>query len=167
MYRLLLLLSVAAIAAVAPPAQAFRFPETGKHAFQVNLPPGWKTTVDTRGGMLLVPPDNHAMVYIAILVDDTLRGQPISAVAEAVAKIAGIKQIERLEPAQLSDLPGTAFYGEIAVKPRYARQAKIVIVPLTPNTWAQEWIVTQPGMNAAQRHALAQVIDGIELTTGR
>ena len=47
-----------AVAAGALPAQAkeLRFPNTGKHAFLVDLPKGWQTKTDARGGLLLIPP---------------------------------------------------------------------------------------------------------------
>lgn len=152
-------------------ANEFRFPKTGKHGFRVNLPKGWQSNADTRGGLLLVPPDQHAMIYIAILVDDKLRDRPDSAVAGEVAKVAGIEHIDSQGPAQISDpngtvfYKGTAFYGTMPAKHGFARKAKIVIVRLEPNTWAQVWTVTQPGMNAVESDALDQVLNGITLTS--
>src|SRR5664279_4073068 len=141
MRRLVLLLCVLAAGALPAQAKALRFPPTGKHVFLVDLPKGWQTKTDARGGLLLIPPSQsqHAMIYLAILVDDKLRGQPVSAVAAQVAKE---------EPARMTDpqgaiLRGTAFYGKISEKiPEQrglARKAKIVIFPLEPNTWAQAW----------------------------
>jgi len=152
-------------------ADAFRFPKTGKHAFHVNLPKGWQSNVDTRGGMLLVPPYPHAVIYIAILVDDKLRNQPDSAVAAEVAKTGGVQHINQQGPAQVSNpagttfYKGTAFYGELPVSHGLARKVKIVIVRLAPNTWAQVWTVTQPGMNAVESDALDQVLNSITLTS--
>ena len=48
--------------------------------------------------------------------------------------------------------------------PRYERKAKIVLVRLAPDTWAQQWIVTQPGMNYVELNALNKTLDGITLT---
>jgi hypothetical protein len=170
---MMLLCLVAGVAAggLAAHADAFRFPKTGKHAFRVDLPKGWKTNTDKRGGMLLVPPNHHAMIYLAILVDDKLRNQPDSAVAGEVAKIAGIEHIDSRGPAHVSDPTGTTFYkgtafnGMMPAKHGFARTAKIVIIRLEPNIWAQVWIVTQPGMNAVESGALDRVLNGITLTT--
>jgi hypothetical protein len=156
---------------LAADADAFRFPKTGKHAFHVNLPKGWQSKVDTRGGMLLVPPHPHAVIYIAILVDDKLRNQPDSAVAAEVGKTGGVQHINQQGPAQVSNPAGTAFYkgtafhGELPASHGLARKAKIVIFHLEPNTWAQVWIVTQPGLNAVESDAIDQVLNGITLTS--
>src|SRR5450631_2992288 len=179
MRRLCLLLClIGAVAAGALPAQAaaLRFPPTGKHAFLVDLPKGWQTKTDARGGLLLIPPSQsqHAMIYLGILVDDKLRGQPVSAVAAAAAKSAGVATFDKEEPARMTDpagavIRGTAFYGKIAEKiPEkrgLARKARIVIFPLEPNTWAQAWTVTQPGMNPVEYKAVDQVLNNITLTT--
>ena len=167
-----------AVAAGTLPAQAdaVRFPQTGKHAFLVDLPKGWRTKTDARGGLLLIPPSQsqHAMIYLAILVDDKLRGQPVSAVAAQVAKSVGVETFDKEEPARMTDpqgaiLRGTAFYGKISEKiPEQrglARRAKIVIFPLEPNTWAQAWTVTQPGMNPVEYKAVDRVLNTITLTS--
>ena len=176
MRRLVLLLCVLAAGALPAQAKALRFPQTGKHAFLVALPKGWKTKTDARGGLLLIPPSQsqHAMIYLAILVDDKLRGQPVSAVAAAAAKSVGVEMFDKEEPARMTDpqgavLRGTAFYGKISEKiPEQrglSRKAKIVIFPLEPNTWAQAWTVTQPGMNPVEYKAVDQVLNNITLTT--
>ena len=46
-----------------------------------------------------------------------------------------------------------------------ARTAKIMIFRLKSNTWAQVWVVTQPGMNAVETDAIDQVLNRITLTT--
>jgi hypothetical protein len=177
MRRLCLLLCLI-VAAGALPAQAaeFRFPKTGKYAFLVDLPKGWQTKTDTRGGLLLIPPSQsqHAMIYLDILVDDKLRGQPVSVVAAQVAKSVGVEAFDKEEPARMTVpsgaiLRGTAFYGKISEKiPEkrgLARKAKIVIFPLEPSTWAQAWIVTQPGMNSVEYKAVDRVLNAITLTS--
>jgi len=174
MRRLCLLLCLmGAVAAGAPPAQAdaVRFPQTGKHAFLVDLPKGWRTKTDARGGLLLIPPSQtqHAMIYLGILVDDKLRGQPLSAVAAEAAKSAGVATFDKEEPARMTDpqgavIRGTAFYGKIPEKRGHSRKARIVIFPLEPNTWAQAWTVTQPGMNSVEYKAVDRVLNSITLT---
>ena len=173
MRRLVLLLClIGAGAAGALPAQAeaLRFPKTGKHAFLVDLPEGWHTKTDTRGGLLLIPPPQyqHAMLYLGIVVDDKLRGQPDSAVAAEVAKTVGVKAFDKQEPARITDAKGgvhrgTAFYGKIPENRGLSRRGKIVIIPLEPSTWAQAWTVTQPGMNYIEYDALDRVLNSITL----
>jgi len=165
-----------------PPAPSPRRPrrcafrQTGKHAFLVDLPKGWQTKTDARGGLLLIPPSQsqHAMIYLGILVDDKLRGQPVSVIAAEVAKSVGVETFDKEEPARMTDpqgaiLRGTAFYGKISEKiPEQrglARRAKIVIFPLEPNTWAQAWTVTQPGMNPVEYKAVDRVLNAITLTS--
>jgi hypothetical protein len=172
MRRLVLLLCVLAAGALTAQAAALRFPQTGKHAFLVDLPKGWQTKTDARGGLLLIPPtqSQHTMIYLTILVDDKLRGQPVSAVAAAAAKTAGVETFDKEEPARMTDpqgavLRGTAFYGNIPEQRGLSRKAKIVIFPLEPNTWAQAWTVTQSGMNPVEYKAVDQVLNNISLTT--
>ncbi len=161
--RRLLLSLIVIVTALPAQAEGFRFPKLGAHAFQIELPRGWKSTADKRGGLLLVSPDNHAMIYLAISTGEQFRGQPESAVAGDVAKLAGIGQIESQAPARIADFNGTAYFGELADKRGYARKAKIVLVRLAPDVWAQQWIVTQPGMNAVERAALERALAGITL----
>jgi hypothetical protein len=172
MRRLVLLLAlIFAVAAGGARAEAFRFPQTGKHAFKVELPKGWRSKTDSGGGLLLVPPYPHALIYIGILSNDKYRGQPDSAVAGEVARIAGIDQIESQGPARISDptgavfFRGVAFNGRIPAKRGLARKVRIVLVRLQPNVWAQVWIVTQPGINAVENAALDQVLSGLTLVS--
>ncbi len=171
---------IGAVAAGALATQAFavkadelRFPQTGKHAFHVTLLKGWRSKADARGGLLLVPPaaSQHAMIYLAILVDDTLRGAPAGVVAGAVAKPAGFAINDKQDPARMSNpqgtrfYRGTAFYGATPAKRGLARRAKIVIFALAPNTWAQVWVVTQPGINSVELAALDRMLNGITLAS--
>lgn len=174
MRRLVLLLGlIGAVAAsgLSAPAGEFRFPKTGKHAFRVDLPKGWQTKLDALGGLLLVPPasSQHALIYIAIGVDDKWRGQPDSAVAAAAAKTAGIALSDKQDPVRISDAKGAAlyrgmaFYGTMPAKRGLARKVKIAIFRLEPNSWAQVLVVTQPGINATELDALNQVLNGLAL----
>jgi hypothetical protein len=172
MRRLVLLLCLLAIALPARAAQAapLRFPKTGAHAFLVDLPRGWRTRTDTRGGLLLIPPAErqHAMLYLAFTVDDTLRGAPLSAIATQAGNAAGVGAFDKEEPARITDTKGgvhrgTAFYGRIPEARGLYRRAKIVVIPLGPNAWAQAWIVTQPGMNAVEYAKLDAVLNSVVL----
>jgi hypothetical protein len=171
MRRLLPLLCLIVLA-TALPAQAveLRFPKTGKYAFHIDLPKTWRTKADTRGGLLLIPPaaNQHALIYLGILVDDKMRGQPDSAIAEALGKTVGIAAFDKDEPARVIDKAGairrgTAFYGKIPEKRGLSRRGKIVILPLEPNTWAQVWTVTQPGMNPVEYKTFDQVLNSLTL----
>ena len=165
-----LLLVLFAFAASPAQSRPLRFPQTGAHAFTLDLPRGWNTTTDKRGGLLLVPPENHALIYLAILKDATLRGQPERAVVTQVAKIAGVEMEDKQAPERVtaSDgariIRGTAFYGTLPGKRGLARRARIALFKLDPNTWAQVWTVTQTGMNANETAALAKVLNSISLT---
>jgi hypothetical protein len=167
--RLLVLLCLIGGMALAFPARAepFRFPSTGNYAFRIDLPRGWTTKMDKLGGMLLVPPNQYAVVYLSIIVDNKLRNQPDSVVVAKQAKIVGVELSDNHEPARISDgrtiFRGTAFYGKMPEKRGLARKAKIVIIKLAPNTWAQVWTVTQPGMNSVESDAFDQVLNAITL----
>ena len=169
MRRLFVFLFLIAFAAPLAQAKPLRFPQTGEYAFSLDLPRGWNTATDKRGGLLLVPPDHHSMIYLAILTDDSLRGQPDSAVAAKVARIAGIKMDGKQEPERLAGpdgivrYRGTAFYGTLPAPRSLARRARIVLFKLAPDTWAQIWSVTQPGMNNNETAALAKMLNSITL----
>ena len=172
MRRLLLLLCVAAAAALPVRAGAaeFRFPKYGRYAFLVDLPRGWVTKADAKGGLLLIPPAEaqHAMLYLAVTADDSLRGKPLEAVALAAAKSSGVEKFDKQEPARITDAKGAvhrgvAFYGNVPEKKGRVRKAKIVVIPLADNTWAQAWIVTQPGMNYVEYNKLDAVLNSLTL----
>jgi len=170
MRRLLLLFCLVAVAGAPARAAEFRFPQAGKHAFLVDLPKGWHSKADAKGGLLLVPPADaqHAMLYLGIIVDDSLRGKPLEAVAAAAAKPSGVESFDKQEPARITDAlgavhRGTAFYGKVSEKKGHVRKAKIVIIPLADNTWAQTWIVTQPGMGYVEYKKFDAVLESLTL----
>ena len=172
MRRLVLLLCLLAVALLTQPAQAaqLRFPKTGKHAFLVDLPRGWRTKTDARGGLLLIPPAErqHAMLYLAFTIDDSLRGAPLSAIATHAGNAAGVAAFDKEEPARITDEKGgvhrgSAFSGQMREARGFSRKAKIVVIPLAPNIWAQAWIVTQPGMNHVEYDRLDAVLNSIML----
>ena len=170
MRRLFILLALLAIAA---PAQAkpLRFPPSGPYAFNIDLPDGWRSTADKRGGLLLVPPDSHAMIYLAIVTDDKLRGAADRAVVRRVSAVAGVVMGDKQEPERITAadgariIRGTAFYGTMPGKHGLNRRARIVVFKLAPATWAQVWTVTQPGMNATEAAAIAKVLNSVSLTS--
>ncbi|MGZ5842429.1 MAG: hypothetical protein ACXWJ8_10915 [Xanthobacteraceae bacterium] len=170
MRRLILFLCLIAVAALPARAAEFRFPQTGKHAFLVDLPKGWHSETDAKGGLLLIPPADaqHAMLYLGIIVDDSLRGKPLEAVAAAAAKSSGVESFDKQEPARITDAKGavhrgTAFYGKVLEKKGHFRKAKIVIIPLGDNTWAQTWIVTQPGMGYVEYNKFDTMLSSLTL----
>jgi hypothetical protein len=172
MRRLLVLLCLVGFAALPTRASAaeFRFPQTGKHAFLVDLPRGWVTKPDAKGGLLLIPPATrqHAMLYLGIITDDALRGKPLEAVAAAAAKASGVETFDKQEPARITDAKGAvhrgvAFYGKVPEKKGRFRKAKIIVIPLADNIWAQAWIVTQPGMGYVEYSKFDAVLSSLTL----
>ena len=171
MRRLFVVLCLIAAAALPAQAAEFRFPKTGKYVFLVDLPKTWRAKPDARGGLLLIPPapSQHAVIYLGIIVDEKLRGQPVEAVAAASAKTAGVEAFDNQESARMTIhggavIRGTAFYGKIPERRGLARKARIVIFPLEANTWAQAWTVTQPGMNHVEYEAVDRVLNSVTLT---
>jgi len=166
---LALLALVSAFALDAASAKQLRFPASGKHGFTLDLPKGWHTKSDEKNGMLLIPPavSQHAMVYVGLIADDSLRGKPLDAVADKAGAAAGVTSFDKQEDARVTDAKGgaihrgTAFYGNIPEKRGHTRRAKIVIIPLEPGTWAQFWTITQPGMNAIEYKALDHVLESL------
>ena len=70
--------------------------------------------------------------------------------AAAAAKASGVASFDKQEPARITDAKGAvhrgvAFYGKVPEKKGRFRKAKIIVIPLADNIWAQAWIVTQPG----------------------
>jgi hypothetical protein len=170
MRRFMMLVSlVAALVVGVVTAQAFRFPQRGPHAFNVTLPKGWVSKTDKRGGLMLIAPGERALVYLGIEVDGRFRGKPDSAVASDVAKTAGIERLEAQGAARISDAAGaslfrgTAYTGVLPAKHGLARKAKVVIIRLAADTWAQVVTVTQPGINAVENEALDRVLNGLTL----
>jgi len=174
MPRALGIVILLAVLATPAPAAEQRVPKTGKYFFRVTPLKGFHTKTDTSGGMLIIPPASgqHAMIYVGIVTDDKLRGQSdadaAAGLAEKAAKAAGIDKVEKLvseRPPQISNHNGLAFSGTIGAKPRYKRTAKIIIVRLAPDIFAQEWIVTQPGMGYVEFDLLNKALSNIILTS--
>ena len=170
MPRFILLLCLLA-AALSAQAKELRVPKHGKQALVVDLPRGWQTKTDKLGGVLVIPPAErqHAMLYLAIVHDAGLRGASNEAVAAKVGRMVGVTGFDKQEPARITDRKGavyrgTMFYARVPEKNGYFRQARIVIVPLAPATWAQAWIVTQPGMNYVESDALDKVLQSVTLS---
>src|SRR3954469_1658349 len=166
----LVVFGAAAAQIFAADAAELRFPKTGKHAFLVDLPRGWHTKPDARGGLLLIPPatSQHAMVYLGIITDESLRNAEIGAVALAAAKPSGLDHFSTKEPARITDQKGvvhrgTAFIGKVPEKHNMFRRAKIIIIPLTPGVWAQAWVVSQYGASPVEQRALEAVLDSLTL----
>jgi hypothetical protein len=165
-FGVLLVSGLFAFAAAAQAAE-LRVPKDSPYAFHVTVPKGWHSKFDAFGGLLMIPPapSQHAMIYLAVLKSEKYRNQSDSVVAADVARLAGVEKIESQKPAKISGRQGTAYFGIIVKKaPRYERRAKIVLLRLAPDTWAQQWVVTQPGMNYVELNALNKTLDAITLT---
>jgi hypothetical protein len=165
-------LAFALLLLAALPAQAreLRVPPHGKYALVVDLPHGWQAKTDKLGGVLVIPPavHQHAMLYLGILHDAALRGATEDAVAAKVGHLAGVTQFDKQEPARITDRKGRVhagimFTGKVPEKRGRSRQAKVVIVRLAPDTWAQAWTVMQAGMNYVEAAKLDQVLNSVVL----
>lgn len=170
--RCLVLLLCFLAAALPAQGKELRVPKDGKYALLVDLPRGWQTRTDKLGGMLVIPPAarQHAMLYLGIVHDAGLRGATDAAVAAKVGRMVGVTGFDKQEPAHITDRRGamhrgTMFYAKVPERRGYSRQAKIVIVQLAPDTWAQAWVVIQAGMNYVEADALDKVLNGIRLAT--
>jgi hypothetical protein len=170
MRRLVLVLCLVVFGAASTGAAELRFPKTGKHAFLVDLPRGWHTKTDAKGGLLLIPPatSQHAMLYLGIFTDNALRNAELGAVALAAAKPSGLDHFSTKEPARITDQKGvvhhgTAFIGKVPEKNNMFRRAKIIIIPLTPGVWAQAWVVSQYGASPHELRVLEAVLDSLTL----
>jgi len=176
---LLALLFAAALGVLAlTPARAaeLRFPKTGAKAFHIDLPDNWRTRTDAHGGLLLIPPagEQHGLLYLALIADDAVRAEAgiagAARIAQAAAKPVGIVLDGSEAPARVTDpqertvFHGMAFTGTMPAKRGYARAVRMVIIRVTPDTWAQVMTVKQPGMNAAETAALDRVLNDITLT---
>ena len=141
-------------------------PKNSPYAFHVTVPKGWHSKYDAFGGLLMVPPaaSQHAMLYLAVLKSEKYRNQSDASSPPTSPASPASRAIESQKPAKISGRDGIAYFGTIVKKaPRYERKAKIVLVRLAPDTWAQQWIVTQPGMNYIELNALNKALDGITL----
>ncbi|MEJ2431837.1 MAG: hypothetical protein P8Y53_01230 [Pseudolabrys sp.] len=155
------------------PAQAKpqQFLADGAYRFKFDLPAGWRKTTDKRGGLLLVPPYGHALIYLVMVSGDKWRGRSDSAVVQAVSQVAGVVMNDKQEPERITAadgariIHGTAYYGTMPAEHGLARRARIVLFKLSPDTWAQVWTVTQPGMNAKESAALSNVLNSISLSS--
>ena len=84
--------------------------------------------------------------------------------------MSGVEKFDKQEPARITDAKGTvhrgaAFYGNVPEKKGRFRKAKIVVVPLAGNIWAQAWIVTQPGMDYVEYNKFDAVLDSLTLAS--
>ena len=165
-----LLLLFCVFAALPAQARELRVPQDGKPALVLDLPRGWQTKPDKVGGMLLIPPaqSQHALLYLGILHDPELDGAMDVAVAAKVGRKVGVTGFDKQEAARLTDDKGavhrgTSFYAKVPEKHGLWRRARIVIVPLGRTTWAQAWVVTQPGMNYVESAKLDKVLESITL----
>jgi len=148
-------------------AAELRFPKTGTNAFLITLPAGWEAKEDQYNGMLLLPPDRRASVYLSMVRDQAYAGKPLMELALAIGKPSNITQFPKQEPAAISSRKGTAFYGQMKNANGDLLDRKMVIIPLEPDLWATETLLSSQGINAAQAAALNQAVRGVGLTGGK
>jgi hypothetical protein len=151
---------------LAGPAQAeqIRFPKTGPNAFLINLPAGWIAKEDQYNGIQLLPPDHRTSVYLSMVLDKGYEGKPLEDLALAIGKPSNITSFSKHEPAAISGLKGTAFYGQMKNDKGTLLDVKMVIIPLGPSLWATETLLSSQGLTAAQAASLNAAVRGIAVT---
>jgi hypothetical protein len=148
-------------------AAEIRFPKTGTTAFLINMPAGWTAKEDDYNGMQLLPADHRTSVYLSVVRDKDYAGKPLMELALAIGKPSNITQFPKQEPAVISGRKGEAFYGQMNNANGLLLDVKMVIIPLEPDLWATETILSSQKLTAAQTAALNQAVRGVALTGGK
>jgi hypothetical protein len=155
------------VLAGAAQAAEIRFPKSGPNAFLINLPADWTAQEDQYNGMQLLPADRRSSVYLSVVRDQAYAGKPLMDLALAIGKPSNITQFPKQEPAAISGRKGTAFYGQMKNDKGTLLDVKLVIIPLEPDLWATETLLSSQGLIAAQAASLNQAVNGIALTDGK
>jgi hypothetical protein len=148
-------------------AAEFRFPKNGTTAFLITLPTGWTSKEDHYNGMQLLPADRRSSVYLLVVRDEEYAGKPLMELALAIGKPANITQFPKQEPTALSGRKGEAFYGQMKNANSLLLDVKRVVIPLEPDLWVTETIMSSQGLTAAQTASLNQAMHWVGLTSGK
>jgi hypothetical protein len=148
-------------------AAEFRFPKNGTTAFLITLPRGWTSKEDDYNGMQLLPADRRSSVYLSVVRDKEYAGKPLMELALAIGKPANITQFPKQEPTALSDRKGEGFYGQMKNANGLLMDVKRLVIPLEPDLWASETIMSSQGLTAAQTASLNQAVHWVGLTSSK
>src|SRR5262245_34297717 len=142
-----------------------RFPASGPHAFLITVQPGWTTNEDRKhNGMQLFPDGRWGAIFLSIATDPAFAGRPLLDLALEISKAANVKRSGKEEPAAISGKPGTAFYGVMTNQKGTALDTRLVIVPLTSDTWATLTTIALQSLTPAQQQSLSEAIASIALS---
>jgi hypothetical protein len=145
-------------------AEAIRFPKEGSPAFLISLPTGWSTHEDQYNGIQLLPTDHRTLIYLSLVRDPQYTGKPLMDLALAIGKPSNITAFPKQEPAAVSGRSGTAFFGQMKNDKGTLLDVKMIIIPLAPDLWATETLLTSQNLSSAQTEELNQAVRGVALT---
>jgi hypothetical protein len=163
MRRLAAALLFVCLGAVAARADDIRFPKEGSPAFLIKLPAGWTSHEDRYNGIQLLPGDHRTLVYLSMVRDPLYKDKPLMDLALAIGKPSNIKEFPKQEPAAISGHSGTAFIGKMHNDKGTLLDVKMMIIPLEPDLWATETLLTSQNLSSAQVEALHQAVNGVSL----
>ncbi|HEX5210493.1 MAG TPA: hypothetical protein VFW22_02005 [Pseudolabrys sp.] len=145
-------------------AEDLRFPKEGSPAFMISLPSGWTGHEDQYNGIQLLPADHRTLVYLSMVRDPQYTGKPLMDLALAIGKPSNISAFPKQEPAAISGHNGTAFLGQMKNDKGTLLDVKMVIIPLEPDLWATETLLTSQNLSGTQTDALNEAVRGVTLT---
>lgn len=164
MRRLAVALLFVCLGAVAARADDIRFPKDGSPAFLIKLPDGWISHEDQFNGIQLLPSDHRTLVYLSMVRDPQYKDKPLMDLALAIGKPSNITEFPKQEPGAISGHSGTTFIGKMHNDKGTLLDVKMVIIPLEPDLWATETLLTSQNLTSAQVEALHTAVDGVSLT---
>lgn len=144
--------------------EELRFPKEGSPAFLISLPAGWITHEDQYNGIQILPTDHRSLVYLSMVRDPQYTGKPLMDLALAIGKPSNISHFPKTEPTSISGRNGTAFLGQMKNDKGTLLEVKMMIIPLEPDLWATETLLTSQNLNSAQVEALHTAVNGVTLT---
>jgi hypothetical protein len=159
-----LLLLFGCLAAGLAQAEVIRFPKEGSPAFVISLPAGWTAHEDQYNGIQLLPTDHRSLVYLSMVRDPQYTGKPLMDLALAIGKPSNITAFPNQEPTAVSGRNGTAFLGHMKNDKGTLLDVRMMIIPLEPDLWATETLLTSQNLSGAQTDELNQAVRGVTLT---
>ena len=145
-------------------AEVIRFPKEGAPAFMITLPSGWVSHEDQYNGIQLLPADHRTLVYLSMVRDPQYKDKPLMDLALAIGKPSNIMEFPKQEPTSISGRNGTAFFGKMTNDKGTLLDVKMMIIPLEPDLWATETLLTSQNLDGAQTDALNDAVRGVTLT---
>ncbi len=145
-------------------ADEIRFPKEGSPAFLITLPEGWISHEDAYNGIQLLPTDHRTLVYLSMVRDPQYAGKPLMELALAIGKPSNITEFPKQDATAISGHSGTAFFGQMKNDKGTLLDVKMMIIPLEPDLWATETLLTSQNLTSSQVEALHRAVNGVSLT---